>query len=152
MQGEKNCMFQRMCFSRLLLKEAEFYVMVIFFILWIMVCGGAVYQYYFHEKYKHFETFLYLFMGITPGVLCVPGMVDSSGIQHVIEGGGIYVLGVVFFKMDGFLPFAHAIWHLFVVLGAWWHFLAVANYLYLNTPESSGEIGEKMVVSNVTIM
>ncbi|XP_055334410.1 monocyte to macrophage differentiation factor-like [Paramacrobiotus metropolitanus] len=114
----------------LLLKDAELYVLVVFFVLWFMVFGGAVYQYLFHEKYKHFETFLYLFMGIIPGVICVPGMADSRGIMAVAQGGAVYVLGVVFFKMDGVIPCAHAIWHLFVVVGASWHFLAVAHYLY----------------------
>ena len=44
-------------------------------------------------------------------------------------GGAIYILGVFFFKSDGRIPCAHAIWHLFVVLGAYTHFVAIQKHL-----------------------
>ena len=44
-------------------------------------------------------------------------------------GGAIYILGLVAFKCDGRIPFAHAIWHCFVFVGAIFHYSAVCKYL-----------------------
>ncbi|KAL0204243.1 hypothetical protein M9458_002261, partial [Cirrhinus mrigala] len=64
---------------------------------------------------------------------------DRSGLCELLVGGGCYVLGMVFFKSDGIVPFAHAIWHLFVAMGAGIHYYAIWKYLYtpVNLPTST---------------
>ncbi|VDD75121.1 unnamed protein product, partial [Mesocestoides corti] len=59
--------------------------------------------------------------------------VDSTGLHKVGAGGLVYILGAVFFKMDGVIPMAHAIWHCFVALAAYIHFLAIDRFLFLET-------------------
>ena len=44
-------------------------------------------------------------------------------------GGLIFLLGIGFFKCDGIIPFAHAIWHCFVFFGAAVHYYAISTYL-----------------------
>lgn len=55
---------------------------------------------------------------------------DWTGLSELATGGAFYVLGVVFFKSDGIIPFAHAIWHLFVCLGASVHYYAIMTHLF----------------------
>jgi monocyte-to-macrophage differentiation protein len=55
---------------------------------------------------------------------------EFSGLTELKIGGLFYILGVVFFKADGKIPCAHAIWHIFVVMAAAVHYYAILNYLY----------------------
>jgi len=62
--------------------------------------------------------------------MCVCGcQSEHAGVHEMAVGGAIYISGIVFFKSDGVIPFAHAIWHCFVFIGALMHFSAVCHYL-----------------------
>ncbi|XP_009322071.1 PREDICTED: monocyte to macrophage differentiation factor [Pygoscelis adeliae] len=97
--------------------------------IWLMAAGGTIYVFLYHEKYKIVELFFYLAMGFSPA-LVVTSMSNTDGLQEVAWGGLIYCLGVVFFKSDGVIPFAHAIWHIFVATAAAVHYYAIWKYLY----------------------
>ena len=60
---------------------------------------------------------------------------DDTGVTELQQGGVIYLLGVIFFKLDGRLPLAHAIWHLHVVVASMIHYFAVDKYLISPDPE-----------------
>ncbi|XP_036196404.1 monocyte to macrophage differentiation factor isoform X3 [Myotis myotis] len=79
--------------------------------------------------YKLVELLFYLTMGFSPA-LVVTSMNNTEGLHELACGGLIYCLGVVFFKSDGIIPFAHAIWHLFVATAAAVHYYAIWKYLY----------------------
>lgn len=98
-------------------------------VIWIMALMGIIYQQIFHEKYKKLEIIFYLVMGFVP-VLPILSEHYFMGMMELSIGGALYVLGVVFFKLDGVIPFAHAIWHLFVAMAAYTHYYAILNYLY----------------------
>ncbi|XP_051792263.1 monocyte to macrophage differentiation factor isoform X2 [Erpetoichthys calabaricus] len=97
--------------------------------VWIMAAGGTIYVFKFHEKYKLIELFFYLTMGFFPA-LVVTSMNNTDGLQELALGGFVYCLGVIFFKSDGIIPFAHAIWHIFVAMAAAVHYYAIWKYLY----------------------
>ncbi|XP_068202804.1 monocyte to macrophage differentiation factor 2 [Palaemon carinicauda] len=114
--------------------------------IWVLAVLGIMYQQLFHERFKMLETIFYLIIGILPS-LAVMDMDDHAGLDELKLGGAIYVIGVIFFKLDGRVPLAHAIWHLFVVLGAFIHYYAVLTYLILPThheplPLTPDEAGE----------
>ncbi|XP_053221464.1 monocyte to macrophage differentiation factor 2 [Podarcis raffonei] len=98
-------------------------------IIWIMASVGTIYVFFFHERYKLVELVCYVIMGFLPAVVIL-SMPNTDGLSELVTGGFFYCLGTVFFKSDGRIPFAHAIWHLFVALGAGTHYYAIWRYLY----------------------
>ncbi|GMS98812.1 hypothetical protein PENTCL1PPCAC_20987, partial [Pristionchus entomophagus] len=95
---------------------------------WAAALGGMAYQIAFHERYKRLELAIYIFVAVSPA-LAVLTMNDWSGLDWMAAGGAIYLVGVVFFKLDGRVPFAHAIWHLHVLAAAAMHQHTVLSVL-----------------------
>ncbi|XP_045215002.2 monocyte to macrophage differentiation factor-like [Mercenaria mercenaria] len=112
---------------------AEFFMWVV----WIGCILGIIFQFLFHARYKSLEIVFYMVVGICPAY-AVTHMTDPAGVYELAIGGVIYVSGVIFFKLDGIVPFAHAIWHVFVGLGALAHFYAINKYLVgIHDPKES---------------
>jgi len=96
--------------------------------VWFLAAMGIVYQHVFHEKYKRLETLFYLAISFLPSLPFLQ-QDEIPGLWEIKLGGALYVIGVVFFKCDGRVPLAHAIWHILVALGASVHYYAVLTYL-----------------------
>lgn len=99
------------------------------YVVWIMAILGILYQQIFHERYKMIETIFYLVMGIGPSVAII-NVYNYYNIAELKMGGLIYVLGLLFFKSDGRIPCAHAIWHLFVAAAAGFHYYAILSHVF----------------------
>ncbi|XP_061556409.1 monocyte to macrophage differentiation factor isoform X4 [Phycodurus eques] len=97
--------------------------------VWLMAASGTFYVFNYHEKYKVVELAFYLTMGFLPASV-VTSMNTTEGFPELACGGALYCVGVFFFKSDGVIPFAHAIWHVFVALAAAVHYYAIWKYLY----------------------
>ncbi|GGB63561.1 PAQR family membrane homeostasis protein TrhA [Shewanella inventionis] len=94
--------------------------------IWTLALGGIVFKTLFIGRFKAFSVILYLIMGW----LCVTVMGDLKsqmsdlGLGLLLAGGIFYSLGVIFY-VGKRIPFNHAIWHLFVLGGAFNHFLCI---------------------------
>ncbi|XP_015112663.1 monocyte to macrophage differentiation factor [Diachasma alloeum] len=99
------------------------------YLVWIMATIGILYQQMFHERYKMLETIFYLIMGVGPSIAVIT-VNKFDNIRELKTGGFIYIAGLIFFKSDGRIPCAHAIWHIFVTVGAGFHYYAILNHLY----------------------
>ncbi|ESP03948.1 hypothetical protein LOTGIDRAFT_230242 [Lottia gigantea] len=113
---------------------------IVLWLVWIMAICGILYQYIFHEQYKLMETIFYLIIGVCPASVAFL-MTEDSGLTELSLGGATYIIGVIFFKSDGLIPFAHAIWHCFVLVGSMFHYYGVVTHL----------LGPKDNLSNVDI-
>uniref|UniRef100_A0A182JFW7 Monocyte to macrophage differentiation factor 2 n=1 Tax=Anopheles atroparvus TaxID=41427 RepID=A0A182JFW7_ANOAO len=105
-------------------------VSVVKWCVWVMAVLGIIYQQMYHERYKCLETFFYVVIGLGPSLVIVLWGHEFTGMSELKFGGFLYIVGLVFFKADGLFPFAHAIWHLFVVFAACVHYFAILTHLF----------------------
>lgn len=102
----------------------------IFGIIWGFACIGIVFKIFFVKRFKLFSTLCYLMMGwfIVIAIKPLTAVLAAEGIYWLITGGLFYTVGTVFYLWRN-LPYNHAIWHLFVLLGSISHFITVFRYL-----------------------
>jgi len=107
-----------------------------FVAIWILAMTGIIKKIWVRHRYPRLSLLTYL----TMGWLCLfegPALVESVGAEGVawlVAGGLAYTIGTVFYVRKRMI-FHHAIWHMFVLVGAVCHFLAVAVYVL---PATSG--------------
>jgi len=101
-----------------------------FTIVWSLTILGIIFKAFFVNRFKIISTLAYILMGwliifaIKPLFQTLPG----SGIAWLVAGGLAYTLGTIFYAWKT-LPFNHAVWHLFVLVGSVCHFMAVLFYI-----------------------
>jgi hemolysin III len=97
--------------------------------VWGLAIAGIALKAVAGVRYPVLSTSLYLGMGWLVLVAARPLLrsVPAWGVFWLLAGGLAYTAGVGFFAARR-LPFAHFVWHLFVVLGTTCHFIAVLRY------------------------
>ena len=75
------------------------------------------------------STWIYLAMGWLALIAIKPiwEQVPRVGLVWMLAGGLAYTIGVLFYVARG-RPYAHFVWHLFVLAGSACHFVAVLRY------------------------
>ncbi len=101
----------------------------IFYAVWAIALFGSVLKLFFTGRFEWFSLMLYLGMGWLI-VLDFPGLLQGTtalGKTLLFLGGAFYTVGIVFYAWQGF-RYNHFIWHLFVLMGAFSHWL----FIYLD--------------------
>ncbi|GAK59124.1 channel protein, hemolysin III family [Candidatus Vecturithrix granuli] len=103
----------------------------LFSVIWILALGGIITKIFFIHRFEIFSRFLYLIMGWIVVVAGKPMLqiVPARGILWLVIGGLSYTIGIIFYALDKKFSYAHAIWHVFVLVGSICHFFAVMFYV-----------------------
>lgn len=102
----------------------------LFGLVWAMAVVGVILKSTDKLSRPWISTALYLAMGWLVLVAAVPLVerVPTEGLIWLVAGGLAYTVGVVFFVLDSRVPYAHAVWHGFVLTGTGCHFVAILGY------------------------
>lgn len=106
----------------------------IFGLLWTIVLCGTIYKVVALGKYPRISLALYLLMGWSGVFIAKPVFekLSTMAIALILLEGVLYTVGTYFFAKD-YNRHYHAIWHVFVLLGAVSHWTAILLVL-LNVP------------------
>ena len=98
--------------------------------LWIIAAIGTIFKLIFIHRFQKISLIAYLVMGWL-AILVMDDMqryLSDQALTLLIIGGLTYTVGALFYALKK-VRYTHAIWHIFVLLGAGLHFLAI--YLYV---------------------
>lgn len=100
----------------------------LFGVVWGLASLGILFKLIFATRFQIVSTLAYIAMGWLVVVAAGPMVNALSGtaIALLVAGGLAYTLGTLFYH-NRRIPYSHAIWHLFVLAGSAFHFLAVAS-------------------------
>lgn len=102
----------------------------VFAIVWLIALIGVILKLFFTGRYEKISTSMYVAMGwlvifvVGPLLTALP----TYGFVLLAAGGFLYTIGAVIFSIKR-IKFNHAIFHFFVLVGSFCHFLSI--YLYV---------------------
>lgn len=102
----------------------------VFGLTWTFALIGIVLKLFYTGRFDKLSTALYLLMGWQIMFVINPLMerFTTEGLQLLFAGGVFYTIGAVLYSIKK-LPYNHAIFHVFVVLGSVCHFFSVFCFL-----------------------
>lgn len=103
---------------------------VIFGAAWAMALTGIILKLFFTGRYGLFSTLMYVFMGwiIVFAIKPLIENLSAGGLGWLFAGGLAYTVGAALYAIKR-LKFNHAIFHLFVLLGSFCHFISVYQHV-----------------------
>jgi hemolysin III len=103
---------------------------VIFGISWGMALTGIILKLFFTGRYELISTIMYISMGwvIVFAIKPLIHQLPLKGIFWLFAGGISYTMGAILYSINK-IKFNHAIFHVFVLIGSFCHFVSVYFYV-----------------------
>ena len=102
----------------------------IFSIVWSIAALGIFMKIFLTGKVDKLSLLLYLVMGwlLIFDIKNVVHLMNNQALLFLILGGILYTVGTIFYIKDK-MPYAHFIWHLFVLGGSVSHYVVVYSII-----------------------
>ncbi len=102
----------------------------LFGVIWGLAACGVVFKLFFTGRFRRVSTGIYIGMGWLVVIAIVPMIREMAPVVlgWLLAGGIVYTAGTVFYHSRR-VPYAHAVWHLFVLGGSMCHAIAVGAQL-----------------------
>jgi len=99
---------------------------MIMYIIWAIAAFGTLYKLTLGQRFPRFSLMLYITMGwvILIDIKAFSTLTPEHILILILLGGAAYMIGTFFYAKEK-IPYNHVIWHVFVLAGSTFHFLAV---------------------------
>ena len=102
----------------------------IFSVIWLMAATGIVIKLFHTGRYDKISTAMYVFMGwsIVFAIKPLIANLSADGLTWLFAGGISYTVGALFYSIKK-MPYGHATFHIFCLLGSACHFISVYYFV-----------------------
>lgn len=99
---------------------------VVLIIMWIVASLGIARVAYVRDLPRR-DKLLFGAMGIIPSATLgeLSRLAPTPVLIGILLGGASYLVGTIFLRLSGSVPFTHAVWHMLVVLGSGFHYWSI---------------------------
>ena len=106
---------------------------MIFCISWGLALTGIILKFLFIGKYSKFSTIMYILMGWVI-VFAIKPLIHNlplKGLIWLFSGGVSYTIGAILYSFKT-IKLNHVIFHIFVLIGSFCHFISIFFYVLPN--------------------
>jgi hemolysin III len=99
-------------------------------LMWLAALAGFLSKLVFSHRVHAVSLWGYVLLGWVP-VVAGPALLPlapATLLWWMLVGGLCYTAGILFLLLDRHIPHFHALWHVCVVAGSAWHFVAIYTY------------------------
>lgn len=103
---------------------------LLFGVVWGLAAVGMLFKTFMPHRLRILAPIFYVVLGWLV-VIDLPALLKSlewGGFRLLLAGGVAYTVGILFYAIDK-IPYNHAIWHVFVMAGSLFHYLAILWYV-----------------------
>ena len=101
--------------------------------VWGLAIIGIALELSVKNRIETLQIVIYLVMGwlVVIDFSALKAALPKAGVYWLTAGGIAYTVGVIFYVLDhrNILKHSHGIWHLFVLAGSFFHFMAIILYV-----------------------
>ncbi len=106
----------------------------LFGVVWGGFIFGTIFKVFFTGKLKWLSVLIYIVLGWCAVLAIGPllRVLPLEGLLFLLAGGIAYTLGAIIYGKRG-VKYSHAIWHIYVLFGSFFHFCSIFFYVIPET-------------------